>query len=104
MVSLLPGRPEPVESQLSAAFADSTAVMDEVLVRCKDVLTKRSPLHVPEYYQLEYESDEETFDAGYDRYEATVSRVSLFKVRIVSWTFSCFRCVKHTHFVLWVIL
>lgn len=57
------------QNRLSEAFAN---VIDAFLLRCVKVLPGllSGHKHIPEYYQPEYASDEETIDTGQERYEA----------------------------------
>ena len=56
----------PPESRLSIASVD---LMDALLAKCVEVLPRIRNLRIPRYYQVEYDSEEETIDAGTERYE-----------------------------------
>lgn len=66
LLSLLPLNYPPPESRLSIALID---LMDALVTRCVEVLPRVRHSRISGYYQVEYDSDEETIDAGTERYE-----------------------------------
>lgn len=74
----------PPGSKLSLALVD---MMDALLASFVEVLPRIRNVWIPPYYQVEYESDEETIDAGTDHYEAMLrnaqSKVSLYGLNCV---------------------